>query len=49
MTPTIVQEEQVVELEDVRVCDPLLALDLEIIGSKPQNLKNILEVVNGRK
>jgi len=33
--PTMVQGEQVAELEDVRVFDPLLALNLETVGSKP--------------
>jgi len=49
VTPRNVQGEQVAEVQDLRLWDPLLALYLEIVGSKVQNLKYIVQIVNGRK
>jgi len=49
VTPTMYQGKQVAEVEDFRAWDQLLALCLEVASSKLQNLKKIVEVVNGRK
>jgi len=49
VTPTMVQGKPVAEEEDLRLWDQLLALYLEAASSKLQNLKKIVEVVNGRK
>jgi len=49
VTPTMDQEKQVAEVEDLRAWDPLLALCLEAASLKLQNLRKIMEVVNERK
>jgi len=49
VTPTMVQGKQVAEVEDLRSWNQLLALYVEAASSKLQNLKRIMEVVNGRK
>jgi len=45
----MVQGKQVAEVEDLRAWDPQLALCLEAANSKLQNLRKMVEVVNGRK
>ena len=45
----MVQGKQVEEVEDLRAWNQLLALYLEGASSNLQNLKKIVEVVNGRK
>jgi len=42
----MVQGEQVIEEEDLRALDPLLALYWKTVGLKLQNLRKIVEVVN---
>jgi len=49
VTPTTVQGKQVAEVEDLRAWHQLPALCLEAASSKLQNLRKILEVINGRK
>jgi len=49
VTPTMVLEKQVAEVEDLRAWHQLLALCLEGASSKLQNLRRIVEVLNGRK
>jgi len=49
VTPTMVQAKQVAEVEDIRAWDPLLDLYWEAASLKLQNLRKIVEVVNGRK
>jgi len=49
VTLTIAPEKQIAEVEDLKAYVQLLALSLEAVSSKLQNLRNIVVVVNGRK
>jgi len=48
VTPTMGQGKQVAEAEDLRAWDQLLPLCWEEASTKLQNLRKIMEVVNGR-